>query len=49
MRRVLINIDETDYAQATAQAKSDGLSFSALMRTLIKKYLRKPLDKKISK
>lgn len=50
-KRVIINIEEADFAHASETAKQQGISFAALMRLLLKKYLRshsKTLDKMIS-
>jgi predicted HicB family RNase H-like nuclease len=41
LKRVMIQLDEADHDAASTVARSEGLSFAALVRRLIKLYLRK--------
>jgi len=41
LKRVLIQLDAADYEAASTIAGSEGLSFAALVRRVIKLYLRK--------
>jgi hypothetical protein len=41
LKRVLIQLDAADYEAASSIAESEGLSFAALVRRVIKLYLRK--------